>query len=126
MVLFDYHCVSVKLLKFNCGASSRAVVLKEIGCKSSLNLFSSIQREDGNRIYHAERKISVKRRISRQKQHLQRKLKKSDNTDYLSGGFSLSAVPDNIVKTIEINFIDEKQHHAIKMDSLSLSIIDTC
>ena len=97
-------CVTESILKFNCGASSRVAILKEMGCETGLNMKSAVEREDKLRIEHADRKISLERRSRHQSQRLNRKLKISVEMDYLSGGFDL--ITDH-KKTVEIKFIDE-------------------
>ena len=98
-------CVTESILKFNCGASSRVAILKEMGCETGLNMKSAVEREDKLRIEHADRKILLERRSRRQSQLLNRKLKISVEMDYLSGGFDL--ITTDHKKTVEIKFIDE-------------------
>ena len=103
-------CVYETVTKFNQGAIMKSVLMKNIGCEPKHYMTNALQREDGQRIDFSERKISEKRRSSRQKQRLDRKRKKVDKTAYLSGGFGVSAVPDSTLskKEVTIRFTDEE------------------
>ena len=101
-------CVTESILKFNYGASTRISLLKEMGCGIGLNVTSAIEREDKLRISHAQQKISIERRSRRQSQRLSRKLKKTVETDYISGGFEVTTNrTEKINADIVVKFIDE-------------------
>ena len=94
----------------------KAVVLKDVGCQPTHHMITALSREDKNRVDHAERKISTKRRSSRQKQRLDRKTKKVEKTAYLSGGFGAFAEPELFSTKLNLNikYIDETSAIRIK------------
>ena len=75
-----------------------------MGYEPTRNMFTSLRRKDNERKRHAGRKVSVSRRRIRQTQRLHRKLIKTENIDYLSGGFSLSVATDRLLQPVGINF----------------------
>ena len=55
--------------------------------------------EDGMRVYHAERNISVESRIVRRKRRAERKANSYKTISYLPGGFGRSKEPENVSKS---------------------------
>ena len=104
LLLYVYETIT----KFNSGVSMKSVVLKNVGCEPTHHMVNVLRKEDNQRIDHAERKISIKRRSARQKQRLDRK-RKMDNkpVGYVSGGFGLMSVPESSNQPIEITFVEE-------------------
>ena len=94
--------------KFNKGVAMKAVVMKNVGCVPKDNMMTALRRED-QRVDFSERKISDKPG-SHDKNRLDWKRKKVENSAYLSGGFGVSSKPDSILslKRVTIKFTDEK------------------
>ena len=108
--------VADTVLKFNTGSFSRSCILKSIGCQPKSNIMCALRREDGIRVYHAERKISMVSRIARRKRRAERKAKSDSTILYLAGGFGLSKEPENVSKAKRkkkenetVNILKEKE-----------------